>query len=135
MNEQAIFAAMLPLLETVLGVKPDAVQMERELVRDLGAESIDLLDLSFQIESRFGVSIEPNEIEREARQRLDGAPYEENGVLTEAALAELRAAVPDLDPARLVPGLRKSALPALLTVGFFVHLVQRKLMEKEAPHA
>ena len=41
---------------------------ESVLVADLGAESIDLLDLSFVIEETFNVTIEGNEIEREAEQ-------------------------------------------------------------------
>ena len=134
MTEPEIYAALLPLLEEVLGASPESVTMESEFVRDLGAESIDLLDLSFHIEARFGIAIEPNELEREAKARLGETPYEEEGVLTAAALAELRAALPGVDPARLAPGLRKSDRPALLTVGFFVHLVEQKLAGREANH-
>lgn len=42
-------------------------------------------------------SIEPNELERHARQRLAGGVYEKDGYLTVEAIAELRAALPQLD--------------------------------------
>jgi acyl carrier protein len=130
-----IFEELKPLLIEALGVAPERIQRTSVLVADLGAESIDLLDLSFRIEEQFRVTIESNELEREARQRIPGGVYEENGFLTEAALAEIRNAAPELDATRLVKGLRKGDLPALLTVEFFVKLIARKLSSKSGGSA
>ena len=136
MTEDEILDRLKPLLVEVLGVAVDEIRPESVLVTDLGAESIDLLDLSFRIEETFNVTIEGNEIEREASKRLPEGAYERNGRLTEEALAEIRKSLPELDPARLVTGLRKMDLPSLLTVQFFVSLIARKLGEKEgAVHA
>ena len=135
MSEPEIFAELKPLLVEVLGIAPERIQMDSVLVKDLGAESIDLLDLSFRIEEKFKITVEANEIEREAKKRLPGGVYEKDGFLTEEALAEIRKSVPGLDPAKLVKGLRKMELPSLLTVSFFVRLIQRKLSEKGVAHA
>lgn len=126
-SETAILEQLKPLLVEVLGVSPAAIHPQSELVTDLGAESIDLLDLTFRIEETFAVRIEANELEREALKQLPGGVFEQDGQLTEEALAELRRAAPELDPAKLVTGLRKADLPSLLTVGFFLRLIQRKL--------
>ena len=136
-TEQEIFEELKPLLQEALGVRSDQVHLSSVLVADLGAESIDLLDLSFQIEDKFKVTIEANEVEREARKRRPEALYEKEGILTDEALVEIRASAPELDPAKLIPGLRKADLPSLLTVGFFVRLIARKLAEKTegAAHA
>lgn len=125
--EPEILEKLKPLLQEVLGVRPDQIHPRSELVGDLGAESIDLLDLTFRIEETFQVRIESNELEREAVREMPGGIYEKDGVLTGEALAEIRKAAPELNPAKLVPGLRKQDLPALLTVGFFVSLIRRKL--------
>jgi len=130
MKENEVFEALKPLLIEALGVAPEKIRMDSVLVADLGAESIDLLDLSFLIEEKFKVAIEANEIEREATKRLPGGVYEKDGCLTEEALAEIRRTVPELDPTKLVKGLRKIDLPSLLTVSFFVHLIARKLAVK-----
>jgi acyl carrier protein len=137
MTEDEILAELKPLMVEVLGVSAERIRTESVLVRDLGAESIDLLDLSFRIEERFQVTIEANEIEREAKRRLPGGGYEKDGYLTEEALAEIRRAAPELGPDRLVKGLRKAELPSLLTVAFFVRLIARKLAAKteEVSHA
>jgi acyl carrier protein len=130
MTNSEIFQQLKPLLVEVLGVAPETIRLESVLVSDLGAESIDLLDLSFLVEERFQVRIEANEIEREARKRLPHGEYEKDGYLTEAALDEIRRSLPELEAGKLVNGLRKVDLPALLTVSFFVNLVARKLAAK-----
>ncbi len=125
-DERQIFAELKPLLAEVLGIDPERVRPESLLVRDLGAESIDLLDLSFRVEERFQIAIHADEIERDVRQHLGAAPFEVNGRLTVEAIEEIRRSLPELDAARLVPGLRKADLPAMLTVAFFVRLIARK---------
>ena len=122
-----ILEQLKPLLVEVLGVRPDEIHRNSELVADLGAESIDLLDLTVRVEESFNVRIEANELEREAIQQMPGGVYEKDGSLTDEALAEIRRAAPELDQAKLVSGLRKADIPSLLTVGFFVSLIQRKL--------
>ena len=130
MTEPEILEKLKPLLIEVLGVTQDKILLSSVLVTDLGAESIDLLDLSFRIEETFNVTIEGNEIEREASKPLPGGVYEKDGRFTDEALAEIRKALPELDRGRLVSGLRKMDLPSLLTVEFFVKLIARKLTEK-----
>ena len=97
MTENEIFDRLKPLLTETLGVAPEKIHLESVLVADLGAESIDLLDLSFRIEEAFQVTIEANEIEREAGRRLPGGVYEKDGQLTQEALEEIRRALPELD--------------------------------------
>lgn len=126
-NEQEVFEQLKPLLQEVTAVPAHQIRMGSVLVEELGAESIDLLDLTFLIEQEFSITIEPNEFEKEARARIPGGEYEKDGVLTDEALAELRVSLPEVDPHRLTPGLRKAEVPALLTVSVFVHLIQRKL--------
>ena len=131
MTKQEILEELKPLLVEVLGVTPERVRLESVLVSELGAESIDLLDLSFRIEEKFEVRIEANEMERDAIKRLPGGVYEKDGYLTEAAIGEIRKSLPELDPGKFAKGLRKVDLPSLLTVSFFVQLIASKLAAKK----
>jgi len=133
MNEQEILEKLLPLISEVTGVREDQIRMESFLMDDLGAESLDLLDLSFLIEETFGVTITADEFERRATSRLPREIYEQNGYLTEAAIIELRKSLPEIPPEKLQPGLPKIAIPRVLNVAVFVHLIQGKLKQlKEA---
>lgn len=137
MTETEVFEKLVPLIREVTGARADEVTMDSCLMRDLGAESIDLLDLSFLIEETFGITLEADEFESRARRALPGVRYEEDGCLTSEALVELRKALPEVDPDLLGEGLRSVEVPAVLNVAVFAHLVQRKLAEqaREAHHA
>ena len=89
MTEPEVFDKLMPLIREVTGARPEQIRMESGLMADLGAESIDLLDLSFLIEETFGVALEADGFEHQAGERLGGGAYEVDGVLTDAALAEL----------------------------------------------
>jgi acyl carrier protein len=132
MTEDDIFRKLVPLIREVTGAREDRIRMESSLVDDLGAESLDLLDLSFLIEEAFGVSILADEFERQAKARAPGMVYERDGLLTEEALGELRRALPEVPPEKLQPGLARVALPRVLTVAVFVHVIQRKLSDQPA---
>ena len=130
MTEQEVFEKLLPLVRETTGARPEQITMESNLMDDLGAESLDLLDLSFLIEEKFGVTIEADEFERQASGGIPGGVYDHDGVLTDEALAELRRALPEVPPDRFRPGLKKIEVPSVLNVAVFVHLIQRKLAEQ-----
>lgn len=131
-DEQEVFDKLRPLIHEITGVPEERILMESVLVEDLGAESLDLLDLSFLIEETFSVTLGADEFERQARAMMPGRSYDRDGLLTEEAIARLRDALPEIPPEKLQPGLPKVALPKVLNVAVFVHLIQRKLAEKEA---
>ena len=130
MTEQEILEELIPLIREVTGVREDQIKMESGLMQDLGAESVDLLDFSFLVEETFGIRIEADEFEQQAGKRLNNEEYENNGVLTNEALEELRKALPEVPAEYLRPGLKKIEVPSVLNVAVFVHLIQRKLAEK-----
>ena len=131
MTEQGVFNRLLPLVQEVTGAKEGQVRMESGLMEDLGAESLDLLDLSFLIEETFDVTIAVDEFERRATDRMSDGVYERDGLLTEEGVAELRKALPEVPPEKIQPGMPKITVPKILTVGVFVHLIQRKLADVE----
>ncbi len=130
MTEQDVFEKLVPLVREVTGVREDQITMDSGLMQDLGAESVDLLDFTFLIEEVFGITIEADEFEQQARRRIPGGLYEKDGCLTEAAMEELKKALPEVPAGHFKPGLKKIELPSVLNVAVFVHLIQRKLIEK-----
>jgi len=128
-TEQDVLDKLLPLIEEVTAVPPERITMESGLMEDLGAESLDLLDLSFLVEETFGVTLAPDEFEQRISARIPGGVYQRNGYLTDEALEELKAALPEVPPEKLAPPLARVALPGVLNVAVFVHVVQRKLAE------
>jgi len=127
MTETEAFDRLRPLICEVTGARSDEITMGSYLMHDLGAESLDLLDLSFLIEEEFAITLEADEFEARAREQLGDVEYETGGVLTAAGLAELRRALPEVDGDLLCEGLRRIEVPSVLNVAVFVHLVEAKL--------
>lgn len=100
------------------------------IIGDLGADSLDLLDLVFQLERRFGIRISPNGIEKGVRATLGSVPLEIDGVYTSEALALLRAALPEVPPGEIPEGFHASRLPQVFRVATFIRLVVRLLEER-----
>jgi acyl carrier protein len=130
LTDDKIFEQLLPLVREITGARAEEVTMQSNLMRDLGAESIDLLDLSFLIEETFGITLEIDEFESRAKESLGEAAYEKDGYLTPAGIEELRLAFPEVQSELLTEGLRKIEVPSILNVAVFVHLIHRKLAEQ-----
>ena len=70
-TEVEVFAKIQDVLVDALGVEKDEVQRDAKLVADLGAESIDFLDISFQLEKTFAIKIEQKEFAQNAQNEGD----------------------------------------------------------------
>ena len=107
-------------------VTPDA-----SLMKDLGAESIDFLDIIFRLEKQFGIKIPKGEIERKARGGLSDEEFAQGGVIQAKGLAALRHAMPEIDAGEIVDGLTLRDLPGLFNVATFARMVAEA--QGEAP--
>ena len=116
----------------VLGREEDEVQPQSSLMKDLNAESLDFLDLLFRLESAFGIKIPRGGIQKATQGSLTEEEFQQNGVLTEAALERLRLLMPEVDAARFKPGLTPREIPMLFTPETFARLVAWRIGESEA---
>ena len=101
-------------------VKPDSV-----LMADLGAESLDFLDIVFKLEHEFGIQITRGEMERAARGDMSDEEFAPGGLISERGLQRLRELMPEAGE-RIRSGLRPSQILSLFSVRTFVNLVLAK---------
>lgn len=92
MTDDEIFEKVQEVLEDALGVDDDEVTPEARLGEDLGAESIDYLDISFRLEKAFGIKI--GETEMFDQSVLSDPQYVQDGKVTETGLSELKTKMP-----------------------------------------
>ena len=115
------------IVAEALFVSPEDVQPDMSLMRDLGAESIDFLDILFRLEKEFGVSLTKNDIERRAKGSLADSEFAIDGRLTVEALSRLATIMPEVDREALRPGLQVRDIPSLFNVKTFARLVEQQL--------
>ena len=112
-----------------LCVELDEVQTQSSLINDLGAESIDFLDIMFRLEKEFNVKIPQREIERQARGDMPPEDFEIEGILQPKGIARLKELIPEIDQNAWRPGMALRELPAIFTVAVFSGIVTRKLKD------
>ena len=127
-DKREIFATLQEALAEMLGIDTDDIKINSSLIEDLGAESLDLLDLTFQIEENFDVKIDPNEFSKAAASGLSEEElYEDDSrTFTSKGIEALKKLMPEVPAEKFVEGLDRTKLPRLLTVETFVNLVLRK---------
>ncbi len=126
MSRDQVFEQVREVLIDALGVDDDEVTPEATLMGDLGAESIDFLDVVFRLEKAFQIKI-PREELFPAESLLNDAELVANGRLTEKGLAELRGKMPHTDMSAFEADPDINRLGDLFTVNSIVNYVEGKL--------
>ena len=93
--DEEVFGKVQEALVDALGVDDDEVTQEATLVGDLGAESIDFLDIVFKLEQAFGITFDRTELFPE--DILTDAEFIEDGKVTADGLAKLKERMPFAD--------------------------------------
>ncbi len=124
-SRDEIFEKVQAALVDALGVDDDEVTPEATMVGDLGAESIDFLDIVFRLEKAFGIKIPRGELFPE--DVLSSTDYVVNGKLNEAGLAALKERMPFVDLTKFEENPSVQNFPNTLTVEDMVRYVQSKL--------
>jgi acyl carrier protein len=98
---------------------------------EAGAQSLEFLDIVFQLEQEFGIELTRGEIERAARGDLTDDEFAPAGVISAVGLERLRMLMPEA-AAQVVPGLRREQILALFTVSTFARMVAAKVAAKSS---
>lgn len=110
-----------------LCVDLEDVKLKSNLIRDLGAESIDFLDIMFRLEKDFDIKIPQREIEKQARGGIAPEDFEVDSILQEKGAERLRELLPEIPGKDIQAGMSLRELPAVFTAEVFVNIVKRKL--------
>ena len=121
-----INARLAKLLVQALGVEGDEIKPSATLQGDLGAESIDFLDIIFRLEREFRIKIPRGELIMEPVS-LGNAAYVQDGHLTDEGMAALRFQMPYADLTNFDRDRRLINMNDLFTVNLLASYIRWKL--------
>lgn len=127
MTEQDIYDKLLGCIAQAIGIDAATIAPDASLIDDLGADSLDLLDLVFRLEQAFHIRISRGDIEKRAKETLPGEDFEQDGLLTPGAKAAIRRELPEVSPERFDAIARPSEIPRLFTARTFLRLVKQRM--------
>ena len=126
MTQDEIYQKVSSTLIEALNVDEDQITPQATLVGDLGAESIDFLDIVFRLEREFGIKIPRGELFPESI--FQGDPeFVQDGKITPKGMTELRTRMPYADLSRFEKDPDFDGLRDLFTVDLISRYIQAKV--------
>jgi acyl carrier protein len=132
MTKEAIFEKVSSTLADSLNVDPEEIKPEATLQGDLGAESIDFLDIVFRLERGFNIKIPRDELFPEAIFQAD-PKFVKDGMVTPDGIQELRARLPFADIESFAKNPQIKNMGDLFTVDMVTKYIEHKLNSAPAP--
>ncbi|MBN9230613.1 MAG: acyl carrier protein [Legionella sp. 40-6] len=133
MNVADVYPKVREIIADVLVIDEDEILQNSRLIADLGAESIDFLDLVFQLEKEFKIKIPRGQLEKNARGTLAEEEFEKGGVITPQGLEALRSYLSEVPDDQFKSGMKVNEIPMLFTVETFCKLVISAMNEQKVP--
>ena len=130
LSRDEIFQKVQGVLVDALGVDEDEVTPDAVIRDDLGAESIDFLDIMFRLEKAFGIKIPKGEMMPE--NIASDPEIVANGVVTPKGIAMLKEKMPHSNFDEFAKDPKLDNMSKLFTVNAIVNYVQQKLEQPSA---
>jgi len=125
-SQEEIYTKVSATLVEALNVDEEEIKPTSTLQGDLGAESIDFLDIVFRLEREFGIKIPRGELFPESI--FQGDPdFVQNGKVTARGLEELRTRMPFADISKFEENPELAGIGDLFTVEMITRYIQGKL--------
>jgi len=132
MSIESIFPQVRAIIADVLVIDEEDIALNSRLIKDLGAESIDFLDLVFQLEKAFHIKIPRGQIEKNARGTLTEEEFAHKGELTEQGIQAVKAYLSEIPASEFKSSMKVAEIPLLFTVETFCKLVVTAKAEQAA---
>ncbi len=126
MTKEAIFEKVKATLADSLNADADDIKPEATLAGDLGAESIDFLDIVFRLERGFNTKIPRDELFPEAIFQQD-PKFVKDGVVTPDGISELKTRLPFADVDKFAKNPQVKNIGDLFTVDMICKYIEHKM--------
>ncbi|HOT76670.1 MAG TPA: phosphopantetheine-binding protein [Candidatus Wallbacteria bacterium] len=117
------------LLECVR-TEADKITLKSKIIDDLGADSLDLLDIIFTLERKFKIKIKQGEIIKMAQEGIPAEDFQQNDRLMPKGVERLKEVLSEVDVNEIKEGMSTAKIPYLFNVETFVKIVERNLAKK-----
>ncbi len=115
-TEEKVYEELKKAIVETLRVDESSITPESSLINDLGAESLDFLDINYRLEQAFGMKMARHFVLEHIEEMFgEGTALDEEGQLTEKAIELLKIRFGD-NMAELKAGMDMDEIPAMVTV-------------------
>lgn len=131
-EQQEVETTVVAAVARALDLAPEQIRLGASLQEEYGAESLDILEIVFALETAFRIRMPKTNLMQHVQERFGEDKFLRQGQLTDFALQMLRELRPEIDPALFKPGLRVHDVARLVTTQTFVRVAMRMLAAKRS---
>ena len=130
-SEEVIMEKVRSIIAEALGVEEEMITAEVGLIDELGAESLDFLDIAFRLEREFDLQFPRDNlgerIQSQHQDQYDEELFFRDGVSTDAFLVILKEMMPEVDESKMKKGMTQEEIAYLFTPNTWVRTIQTLL--------
>jgi acyl carrier protein len=127
-TKDEVYSAVQDAVVGALGVDEEEVTPDAALLGELGAESIDLLDILFRIERKVGVKIQASDLAAHVQGGIPDDEFgDDNGIITPRGMEQLKKVMPQIDADALAGKLEAEQVLRLFTVQNLTDMVNQRV--------
>ena len=116
-TQQTVIEEVKKAVSETLNSDPSKIEPQHSLIRDLGAESLDFLDINYRLEQAFGIKMARHFVLEHVENMFgEGSAIDENSQLTEKAVTLLKSRMGESVPVEIKAGMDMDEIPALVTI-------------------
>ncbi len=127
MEIKEVFTVVQDVIHHSIGKPKEEINMDSTLFDDLGVDSIDLVDILYELETSYDVELKVSDIEARVKQELGNVPYEKDGVITPMGINAIKEFMNEIDTNQIKDGLTVHKLVQLFSVHSLCKLVIYRL--------
>ena len=127
LSDDELFEVVQKAIADTLRISLSKVTHDSLLFHELGAESLDFVDIEFRLESELGVEFYHGSAVEKLAELLAPEAVEVNGLLTSFGAAVLRARMPEVDPLRLEKGKGAQGIESMFTTRTWIRVAKEIL--------
>lgn len=116
-SEATVIEEVKRAIAQTLKIDPKTIEPGHSLMKDLGAESLDFLDINYRLEQAFGIKTARHFVLEHIEEMFgEGSAIDENSQLTEKGVTLLKIRMGESLPVQIQAGMDMDEVAPLITV-------------------
>ena len=130
MTDNEILKTVQEVINQSSGLPLSEIHPNSTLFDELAIDSIDMVDILFNLERKYDIELKISEIEQYSKAELGDEPFEIDQIITERGLEVLRKRMPEIASEKLTTGITIHDIIRLITVQSLANMVAVQLEKK-----
>jgi len=129
MEIKEIFKDVTEIIDESCGIEAASIKMEDTLFDELEIDSIDMVDILFEIETKYDIALKVSDLEQRTKSDDPNNPYEIERKITKAGVESIIEEMPEIDLSKVHEGMTIEELVKLINVHTLCKIIKLKLDE------